>query len=419
MGMQGRRQKAVKKYVFLTFDIFGIGGTQIYVRNKLLFMQSKGWEPIIFTTVEGKDVVVKELMPFTDCVMPEMLIHPYMYSAKDRRSILDKIHHRIGEADEIIIEANFMQITPWAEELAKYVHGRCFIFLIQEDYNISASKLQRFFDYKLTRGELAVNTPVAMRYLLKGIRNINQPQDYFLAATCHNVVEDSDDEEYSAIKNADVHIGSIGRLNKPYVLPMTKSIVEYVKKHQKQTYQLVFFGGSAAEKDYEAIKEAVKETENLSVYITGPIFPIPRRMLQKIDLFVSTAGSALTSFNEGLPTIAMDATDYLPIGILGYTTNQIIHREEGKPVPQLSDLIDCILSGNACIDYEKEKNCAADYRVEFENHIKYIDRCERALSYYDVKKTAPCFVTRINYRITGKTSNHLFAAMKRMMRKAQ
>ena len=67
------------------------------------------------------------------------------------------------------------------------------------------------------------------------------------------------------------------------------------------------------------------------VKITGPIFPVPKAMLDRMDVFISCAGAARTSSDAGYITITMDSTDFEPIGILGYTTNDNVHRNPEKP----------------------------------------------------------------------------------------
>lgn len=212
----------MRTYILFTFAIFGIGGTQIYARNKLLYMQRLGWKTCMVTTEPGKEVLVKEMGQYIDGVFPQLMKNPYLYAPCKRKKILKRIfkylQSYISDSSEIVIESNFMAITPWAELIAQKLNAKHFIFLIQEDYNIKSKKLLDFFSYKYDKEELAANTPQAISILFKGYRHINKGQSNFLSAYCANVVEDCESILTGRLSEADYNIGSIGRINKPFVL---------------------------------------------------------------------------------------------------------------------------------------------------------------------------------------------------------
>ena len=62
-----------------------------------------------------------------------------------------------------------------------------------------------------------------------------------------------------------------------------------------------------------------------------------------MDVFISCAGAARTSSDAGYITITMDSTDFEPIGILGYTTNDNVHRNPEKPHQSTMELLEEIL----------------------------------------------------------------------------
>ena len=277
----------MKKYVILTFAVAGIGGTQIYVRNKILFLRSLGWDVTVICTETGDDVVVKELIPYKGHSMPELIKNPFLFSKTQRNEIFGRMRSWIGDGyDETVIETNIMPATTWGEMLAEQIGAKHFIFLIQEDYSLSDIRYMKFFDFKYQRGELAANTKYALKQLFDGYREIPDSQCGELLAVCYNVVEECESEHDLGIAQADYHIGSIGRLNKPFVLPMVKDVVTFARSHTDKTMQLVFFGGSPVQNDYDDIYAAATGASNLSVYITGPIFPVPRHLLKKMDVFV-------------------------------------------------------------------------------------------------------------------------------------
>lgn len=385
-----------------TFAIYGIGGTQIYARNKLQYMQNHGWKACMVTTEPGKDIMVKEMYPFKDGVFPELMRNPYFYNVRQRKKIINKVLKYIfnfaNPADEIVIESNFMAITPWAELVAKELNARNFIFLIQEDYNIQSKRYLDFFYFKYNRGELAVNTSQALYILFKNYPNFKDRGNCFLHAFCSNVVEDSESILMDKLKNADFNIGSVGRINKPFVLPMVSKIAEYVTCYPDYTFNLVLFGGSPNPEDIQAITNITNPVKNLNTLITGPIFPIPLCDLRNMDVCISSAGAALTSTDAGVLTIAVDALDFEPIGIVKVTTNNIIHRDKNDNA-SLPDLLNQIL-------FEKKytgllKPHIENYTEYFNEHEVLLSKADLTKAYYDVSKMSPGLIGRLKLFVSS------------------
>ena len=380
-------------YVFLTFAVHGIGGTQIYIRNKLLYLQKNGWIVKIITSESGDNIMVKELVPYAKDIVPSIMKNPGLCSKSERDIALHCMSTIIGYSEEnIIIETNFMAATPWGEMLAKRLNARHFILLIQENYYLNAPKYQKFFAWKYDRRELAANTPSAVTQLLNGYRKIDEGQSPFLQPYCHNVVEECETPELDAlIENANFHIGSIGRLNKPFVIPMVKQVDDFTRKHLDKTFQLVLFGGSPDNMESEKILSF--QHENFHIAITGPLFPVPLHLLQKMDLFIASAGAARTSYEAGGITIAMDANDYEPIGIMGRDTQLTISREGNKKHASINELLTEVLFTSK--EFPKPPVVIEDIEEEFIKHIDFLKNMDKTQLYYDVSKLWPSFISRI------------------------
>ncbi len=394
----------MKKYVFITFAVPGIGGTQIYVRNKLLYLQRKGWDVSVISTEPGDDIFVKELRPYANSIMPELMDNPYLYSSKKREKILEKMVGYIGEWDkDTVIETNFFQVTLWGELLAKKLGIRHFVFLIQEEYRNLPKSYLEYYSFKYDRGELAVNTRYALPQLFSGFREIKDSEQGFLSAECSNTIEDCESEYDEAVTDADYHIASIGRVNKPFVNKMAEDVASFAREHSDKSFRLVFFGGSPYQEDHKKIYEIANKADNLSVYITGPIFPIPKSLLDNMDVFVSSAGAATTSHNAGYLTIAIDANDFDPIGILGYTTNETIHRGVSENVKTTQELLNEILIQNK-YSHSHSSVCLTDKDMDnvFDKHMAYLSQCVADMNYYDMSRFMPKGSIRLGYRLLGK-----------------
>lgn len=389
----------MKKYVFLTFAIPGIGGTQIYIRNKVLFLRQQGWNPIVITEESEGEICVQELLAFKDNIIPEILQSPMLLRKHQREQVLNRMAELIGEVDEdTVIESNFIMATLWGELLAQKLGIKHFIFLIQEDYSLSDERFMKYFDFKFQRGELAGNTPVAISKLFSGYRTLPEGCDTYLSAYCSNTVEDYKSIHTDNIKQADYNIGSIGRLNKPFVVPMIKDILSFAQTHKDKTFQIVLFGGTPDSKELDTIIGLVQPVENVDIYVTGAIFPVPHKALDKIDVFISSAGAAATSANLGYTTIVIDANDFEPIGILGYTTNELVHRIPGQPYDSTQKLLEQVLiekkyptKVSLAVNDEKE------YETAFKKHMQYLSESADRKVYYPIKKVGPSFVRRILY----------------------
>ncbi len=377
----------MKTYVFITFSVHGIGGTQIYVRNKLLFLQKKGWKVKVITSEPGNNIMVKELQPYAKDIIPIIAYNPGLVSNEERETTLQKMANIIGDFGEnVLIETNFMGATPWGEMIAERLHARHIIILIQENYHINAPKYQKFFAWKYDRRELAVNTQVALDNLLSKYRNNKLNYNPVLPLYCYNVVEECKTPELDKlIISADYHIGSIGRLNKPFVLPMVKKISIFASEHPDKNFQLVLFGGSPNISDINEILN--EQLKNFHIAITGAIFPVPLHLLQKMNVFVASAGSARTSYESGGVTISIDANDFEPIGIMGRDTMLTISRESNNVKYSLSKLLSEVLFSPNKISQPLKSS--QNIEEVYLKHIEFISNTDKTQLYYDIRKLWP------------------------------
>lgn len=388
-----------KTYIFLTFAIYGIGGTQIYVRNKLRFLKERGWDVKVVTTeLSGNNpIVIDDLSLFQNWVFPELLKNPNLYTKKERRVILEQICAVIGEVSkESVIESNFVQVTFWGELLAERLGIRNFVFLIQEDYRIRIKAYLDFFKFKFDRGELYVNTRNALKQLFDGYSEVAKGDNAYLSATNHNVVEEKDTPFINQLPAVDYIIGMIGRVNKPFVLPVIREIAAFAKHHKEHSFLLMILGGSPNKSDYDAINQVVDEVQNMSAMITEYIFPIPYELIKKGNVFVSSAGSVRVSSDYGMVTIAIDAIDFQPIGIYGYTTKELIHRPSEQTITPLSTLLEQVLFQKK---YTSQPAFVSDWpkiEQDFIEHLNRLDKVETDLEYYDIRRIKPAMGLVIN-----------------------
>lgn len=395
----------MKKYIFLTYAVTGIGGTQIYLRNKINFLQSRGWQIFVFATESANadnKVYIKELEPFVEWITPDLIKNPFILTRKERESILNRLEQGIGKADEIVIESNYVQVTLWGEILAQRLEAKHFIFFIQEDYRLNIPQYIEFYKFKYLRGELAANTDHALAHLFDNVLQINASNNCHLPATCSNSIEDCETNLCDVIKSGYYHIGSLGRINKPFVLPTLVSIGDFAKTHPADKFQVIYFGYASDPLYQTQLEEVADKVDNLEIFVTGPIYPVPLSMLKKMDVFISSSGSATATSKCGFLTIAIDGQDLEPIGFVGINTHETLHRANSDEKIKLKDLLE-----EALYEKKNEKtqiNCdlEVDMAEKFSPHLDFIEMSSHVKEYYEIKRLQPKLITRICKHLLGE-----------------
>lgn len=308
-----------KIYVFITMTIYGISGQPKYLDNKVHYLVSEGFEVFVFSALKLKSS--KLMINLHNCcsqLIPALMYTPCCFQKSDVNNILGSMAEIINYKNdcEIYVESNSIASAEWGEMLAKKVQGKHILFDLQEKFNLSEEEID-FLRFKLNRKELSGIAKTSVQDMLKD-KSIQFEDWMRIAAYCSNVVADCDDE-FSAMlwKDATLTFGSIGRLEKGCVLPLLKGIIDYCLLHGGK-YNLVMIGGGK-KNNVKKIRNLIGKYQNINLIITDFIYPIPHSLLQNIDIFISTAGSAGVSFYEKRPTIIVHPITGESVGIMGYT----------------------------------------------------------------------------------------------------
>lgn len=379
----------MKKYILMTMGISGMGGGQMYIRNKLLYMESKGWEVFAYGGLPG-EVIIPELKKFSTRISPILTSAPFVYSKKFVATYIERIIDdcRISREDTVIVESGTAHMSYWGELIAKNCNGRHICFLLDERNDLLVQKEYiPFFFFKFERNELAGINSKSLSYLFRGYKNCCVEGGPSLPAFCQNVVEDIEIPQNITLPEADYTIGSIGRLEKPYVLYMIEEVSKYVIEHQDKTFNLLLIGGTNDESRVHQIKKATDGIDNLNVIMTGYMFPIPQRLFSMVDLFISSAGSAGVSYGQNVPTISLDASDYKPIGIMGYTTRKALYRD-GEEIIELGEWLKRIFEEDFLVNmpYTPKENSTFEL---LKKHDVFLKTCADEKNYYDVMSIGP------------------------------
>lgn len=383
----------MKYYLFLTSLIRNIGGGHIYTRNKINFLQDKGFRVGFFhADIQHGEIVIQDLLNYKNNCDNHLQYPTYFFSKKIQKEVVTSICNRIpDDHTEIIIESQTVICATWGELIAKRVNAKHFIFLLSEHHYLRNKNVFNFFKFKLDRKELVGIEKKSLSLLFDGWYNISEMESYFLTAHCTNVLEDISYPKLSQISQSDYTIGSIGRIDKLFMVETMKQVAEFVKLHPHKSFTLLLIGGSTNKNAGEVIKSLFKSTNNVKVFITGLIYPVPVELVLIPDVFVSTAGSCIVSNSVGKLTISIDNNDFKPIGIYGKTTDNILFRSN-EPDVSLNELLDSILIRRmfkSKISYRK-KDLPLNY--DYSDHLEFVRRSDILKEYFDISKAKLSFI---------------------------
>lgn len=373
----------MKKYVIFIGSVFNMGGGQMYVNNKQRYVRDNGYEAHIFVN-RGKNLVITGFIKEQIYKYEFLSILPFIFTRKKRDRLIEKMLKDIRYLpdDEIIIESNTPIMALWAELFAEKCQGKHLAFMIDEQYSIASNYID-YFDFKLKRGELAGNNESTVARIFNGYKEITESNKCKLSPTCNNVVQNVNNPIIDSIEDGIITIGSIGRLDKPYVMDMVREFCVFAEKYTHKQLQYVFIGG-ATKKIEKNIRAKFKKYNNVTCIITGYIYPIPENLFPKVDVFVGAAGSSRVSWRYGIPTVTLDTNDHMPIGVLGYTAEKALYREKDAEF-SISQLLEKILFEQYLEQFEyKALNTAAVEKSVFDTHMEYVKASLSTKEYYSV-----------------------------------
>lgn len=341
----------MKAYMIITLNLCAMHGANMYIYNKTRFLREKGWQTFVFSAEQG-DILIPGLREYSNMQYPCLRFYPACFSEKTINSFLDRVETDIdsNSCDEVVIESTNMTSALWGELLASRLGCKHLAFIMQERFSFSARE-KDFVRFKLNRYELAGITEKSVGLMI-GDENLPLNQSMRVRAVCTNTIDECEDPFSSLLDpSAAMTIGSIGRLEKPYVMPMLRELKKILSDGKK--YNLVMVGGTRAQKQYEKIKRLFSDLPNVRLIITGYLFPIPKTLIDSCDFFISSAGSATATYYQKRPTIALNPNDGSIIGVTGLTYRLGEHTiySDNYDISELERIIKLTLEKREEIEY--------------------------------------------------------------------
>ena len=343
----------MNKYIFFARTIGLVGGAEIYLKNKYVFLKNMGYVVNVISSLK-QEVYIKELDAFRDGLFLELQLNPFCFSLKQRNKILDNIIDLITPTkdDNIIIESHTINLSLWAELLAERLKAFHFVFLINEFLKLNNSTVKHFLEKKLERDEVVGISKASLYQIFS--KELLQNKTLFLPAYCSNSIEKTSPQICLNPLDYDIKLGCISRLDKPCVDIISKELQTWIKKNSEQRILVIFFGGSSG-KEKKILEKEFQKFKNCRCIITGFLYPISYYDLKNIDLFISVAGAARATTNIGIPTLTIDQKTGKVFGILDYNTNNSIYSN----VDSVTDFKWCCI-GEALNDIFVERTLSLD-----------------------------------------------------------
>lgn len=373
-----------RHYIILGSTAGGVSGGIIYHRNKLIFMRQKGWYSHILSTEKGK-IQVGGLSQFVLGTYPFLKQFPNSFPS----SILSQNLNIVVEAllnlksGELVIESSTEVTAVWGELMAARIQCKHVVVYINESSLCMKPSLASFFKFKFDRKELACISDKHMISIFSNYWNVNENNAVSLSCACSNSLQYCN-SIYNDLSFDGNVVGYIGRIDKPFFGQMYQEIENFCLLHSEKSYNLVIFGGSSQKIAIERLEKRCSKIPNLSLVLTGFIYPIPFAATQKIDVFFACAGSSSVAFKTGKPTVDIDSVSYCISGVLKRISPKV-HVKCPKGDSYL-DYLEWILNDKVkltidsyCLDED-----TAIINNAFEKHLKFLENSSKELFYYEV-----------------------------------
>lgn len=373
----------MKKYIILSYSISGVGGGQMYQKNKLNYMKKRGYTVSAVYSIAGQ-IIINDLKQYENNLVELLSINPMLISQRLITEVIDNIIQLTGILnEETIIETNNKILSMWGEIIAKKYNCKNIIYIIDEKIGSLDTIMIDFFEFKRSKNEIYG----IKEETYKMIFGSNCSEDYYqyiLPLVCNNVIDDYEHPVINSFVRSEFNIGTIGRLEKAYIPTLISEIKRFAKKHEDLSITFLMIGESPKNENIDLIKRTFSNLDNVKVILTGALFPIPLSLLKNLDVFVSSAGSARVSASINKPTITIDARDYNSIGILNYDTNNTVFRTTEEKIP-ISEKLDFIFENDLYkkINLKTYDKKVDDIELVFKIHFESIQNIKKDKQYYN------------------------------------
>lgn len=310
----------MKLYIFLAHTIGGLTGSATYVRNKMKWLEQKGWKVIIFDgTANNSPIVIEEFKQFESNRIKELYFTPSLFWKNNIRMVLNKMTSKIPHSDLVVIESNNPNLAMWGELFASKLKAKHIIYTLGEKEIVRSDKEFDFLHYKALNKELFCIDSKAVVHLFGKYRYNIDPENLYWNASNRAPIEYYKFLPIDCLNKEGIYIGYLGR-EKSYLNKVIEGIVKFALNHIDKKVSIVLLGVKALPNEYISKLTSVS---NLKYFCIEAQPIIPKQFFDLCDIVIANAACARMSFEQGAKVISMNVRTNKPLGILGYTTNEI------------------------------------------------------------------------------------------------
>ena len=355
-----------------------MSGAQMYIRNKLCFLENSGWNVLVLFYTDGP-VLIDELVKFIPNRMPVLEKPVQTVSGKEISDFVTKVRQMIPEGSDVVIESLDFNLAFWGEILAQSFSGKHLFYPLTEKIPVARGREGDFLSTKYRRGEfVAPNSRVKLA--LPDIE-LDEAHPYFELPSYSNVVSTEEvdlsyNEEWPVVL-------SLGRLEKTYIKSMLAEIIKFCETNDV-TINLFVVGSAPDQRTVDKVRRIIDSCKKIKPTYFGYMYPIPLDLIRAADVAIASSGSVFIPYKQGIPTIAIDINTHEAIGVYGHTTFAKIRTTE--PIVCTSGLLeDILLRKKYPKSSQEDIDGPEDSDDIFRQHLEVMSKSSQGKQYYDVQ----------------------------------
>ena len=361
-------------YIFFTGPFLTVGGMQQYILGKIKALKTIGWEIIVFAPQPCiGNSVYEELNDYAYTGNDAFWYTPDCFSEHEKDIIFENsikaARVNIENYEKICIESHFEIAAFWGEYFAYKMNAKHHFCAINELFrgeNKLYEKYMDFFKFKLNRHEISGR----VKQLFEGYLEIKDLPEYESWVIEKNPIEDVYSERIDTIKKEEYNIGLISRGEKDYVPNVLQAISDFCRKNKESQFLVVLVGDYTSRTN--EIGRCFLELQNVRVYSTGNLVPIPKKLYEKLDVVLANSAAAMFSAYQNVPVIVVSHKEGFANGVLGYDCDfdESIYLKGRDPDKKTVDLLEKILIKK---EYNSQKPMLPEPVNEVDFHKKKLD----------------------------------------------
>lgn len=404
----------MKKYIILTFNVCNMGGGQLFVLRRSLYLKNKGFDVYVIITFDNGVFPLKESfegIPIYN--IPEMASSSSFVSGKRQKEILSNVIQKIGKANEYYLESHTLGTTEWAELLSAKLHGRHLAYPLAEPL------FNKQFFYpgkaiilkKLERNQFYGNNSRSLVHIFE-----KEPkQNLFI-----NIAFDETELKETCFpilnykrQSGDYVITTVTRLDKTYVEPLIEDVKKLALKYPTQQFVMIVAGGSntgTREKDLLA-KYCKSDIANLKIIFTGYINKLGKDIFNISDVFVGMGTASINAISQRCIALNIDPSrNNMCSGIFGVDTNNFGYTENDKVYTILEKIEEIYFADENKKNYLKKVGREL-FETSFEMSSCFM-QLDAAINSISESNDEPYLHVSKLYRFVIRTLYNLYAIMK-------